>query len=259
MDLAAKIPDFEFSTPIFLEQTIILAKQLKQLSTTDISKLMKISPKLAQLNWQRFQDFCQVFNLKNSKPALFLFNGDVYEAMKVQNYTKQDLQFAEQNLRILSGFYGILKPLDLIQPYRLEMGLNLKDKFNEIVGRNFSNLSQFWQQKITNFLNQELERRPEKVIINLASNEYFSAVDENKINGRIIHISFKEKLPEHKNLDNQQSHRVIGLFAKKARGLMANFIIKNQINQVEELKAFKDSNYSFQPNLSTHSDWCFCR
>jgi cytoplasmic iron level regulating protein YaaA (DUF328/UPF0246 family) len=230
--------------PVFLPDSRKLITALKKLSVQDLEKLMKISPKLAELNWQRFQDFSLPFNEKNSKPALFLFDGDVYQAMEISRYNKKDLDFAQNHLRILSGLYGILKPLDLMQAYRLEMGTKTK----AILG---TNLPQFWQEKITDSLNTELKNQKEKIIINLASEEYSAAVYDKKIIGKIINIIFKEQ--------KGKDYKTIGLFAKKARGLMADFIIKNKIEKVEDLKDFKIENYSFRKEFSDQSNWHFYR
>ena len=186
LNFEAKIPTVKTTIPNFLSESKILVDKLKKLSGPDIEKLMKISPKLAELNWQRFQDFNSNFNSQNSKPALFLFDGDVYRSMNINKYNKAELDFAQNHLRILSGLYGILKPLDSIQAYRLEMGTNSK----EILGKN---LPQFWQEKIADFLNHELPKQQDKSIINLASEEYFAAINQSKINGKIINIIFKEK------------------------------------------------------------------
>ena len=246
LNFETKIPAVKTTIPKFLNDSKILADQLKKLSVLDLEKLMKISPKLAELNQQRFQDFGQEFNQKfdqqNNKPALFLFDGDVYKGMDIANYNGTDLEFAQNHLRILSGLYGILKPLDLMQPYRLEMGINIK----KILGKN---LPQFWQEKIAGFLNDELLKQQEKTIINLASEEYFKAIDIDKINGKIINIVFKEKKGD--------SHKIIGLFAKKARGLMADFIIKNKIKKAEEIKKFTAKKYQFKTEFSDQLNWHF--
>jgi cytoplasmic iron level regulating protein YaaA (DUF328/UPF0246 family) len=244
LNFEAKIPKTETTIPKFLSESKILVDKLKKLSCGDVAKLMKISPKLAQLNWQRFQNFNPNFNSQNSKPALFLFDGDVYKSMNIGKYNKADLDFAQNHLHILSGLYGILKPLDLMQPYRLEMGTNLK----EILGKN---LPQFWQEKIADFLNSEIQKQQDKTIINLASEEYFAAIDENKINAKIINIIFKEK--------QGSSYKTIGIFAKKSRGLMADFIIKNKIKKTEEIKNFTVEKYQFKPEFSDQLNWHFYR
>jgi cytoplasmic iron level regulating protein YaaA (DUF328/UPF0246 family) len=234
----------EPTIPVLLADSKILVDKLKKLSTQDLEKLMAISPKLAELNRQRFTDFKIPFNEKNAHPALFCFDGDVYKSMAISDYKKADLEFAQNHLRILSGLYGVLKPLDLMQAYRLEMGTDTKKLLSK-------NLPQFWQEKIADLLNLELKKQSEKTIINLASEEYFSAIDEKKINGKIINIIFKEKKGE--------SYKIIGLLAKKARGMMADFIIKNKIEKAEDLKKFVVGGYKFQPKFSDQNNWSFYR
>ncbi len=242
LDFEAKITTKDFTIPEFLDDSKILIKQLKKFSCEDLAKLMKISEKLSVLNYQRFQDFKAPFTIQNSKPAIFVFDGDVYDGIDSENYSKKDLKFAQNHLRILSGLYGILKPLDLIQPYRLEMGTKLKNDLGK-------NLYEFWQDKITLKLNEELKQKSQKVILNLASEEYFSAINIKKIQGEIINIIFKEK--------RGKEYKVIGLLAKKARGLMADFIIKNNINKIEELKNFNIQNYRFDKKISDKNNWYF--
>ncbi len=230
--------------PAFLDDSKKLIASLKKLSASDLMQLMQISEKLAKLNHQRFQDFQIPFNSKNSKPALFVFDGDVYDGIDVENYKKSQLEFAQQHLRILSGLYGVLRPLDLMQAYRLEMGTVFANSRGK-------NLYQFWQEKITNYLNCELEKSADKIILNLASEEYFKAVEVAKIKGEIINVVFKEK----KDLQ----YKIVGIFAKKARGLMADFIIKNEIGDVGEIKKFNAEGYKFSEKMSDGKSWCFCR
>ena len=244
LSFITKIPEIKSSIPVFLPQSQILIDKLKKLSILEIERLMKISPKLAKLNWQRFQEFSLPFDSQNAKPALFFFDGDVYKSMEITNYNKQDLDFANQHLHILSGLYGIIKPFDLIQPYRLEMGVNLKS----ILGQN---LYQFWQNKLTDFLNYELKKQQEKIIINLASKEYFSVINKDNIDGKIINIVFKERIGN--------SYKIIGTFAKKARGLMADFMIKNKIKDSSNFKNFKINGYIFNHEFSSVNEFCFCR
>ena len=244
LNLETKIVSKTHSIPIFLKDSQILINELKKFSALDLAKLMKISDRLAELNFKRYDTFKTPFTMQNSKPAIFIFDGDVYDGIDVENYSKKDLNFAQNHLRILSGLYGILKPLDLIQPYRLEMGTNLKN----LRGKN---LYQFWITKITDLLNEELEKFSEKVILNLASEEYFSAVNSDKIKGQIINIIFKEKKGD--------DYKIIGIFAKKARGLMADYIIKNKIQKAEQVKKFNCSNYKFKKEFSDKNNWCFCR
>lgn len=232
------------TTPEFLSESKILVEELKKFSPQKISELMEISEKLADLNYQRYQDFKTPFTEKNSKPALFVFDGDVYDGIDVENYNKKDLEFAQNHLRILSGLYGVLRPLDLMQAYRLEMSIPLKNKKGK-------NLYEFWQEKITQNLNEMLEKSQDKIILNLASEEYFKAVVTKKIKGKIINIVFKEK----KNND----YKIIGIFAKKARGLMANYIIKNKIAEISEIKKFNIEGYKFKKEFSSESEICFVR
>ena len=232
----------EATAPSLLDDSKKLISVLKKLSIAEIAQLMKISDKLASLNYQRFQDFTAPFTVQNSKPAIFVFDGDVYDAIAAEKYSVEDLNFAQQHLRILSGLYGLLRPLDLMQAYRLEMSTALAQGKNK-------NLYQFWQEKITNSLNEELAKMEEKVLLNLASEEYFSAVDTNKIKARIINIVFKEK--------SSDGYKIVGIFAKKARGLMADFIIKNKIDKADQLKQFKLADYQFVEKFSSENNWHF--
>ncbi len=242
LDFESPFPQVKSTTPTFFNDTKKLVSQLKKLSAKDLETLMSISPKLAELNFKRFQDFSSNFTIKNSKPALFLFDGDVYKSMAIDSYDTKDLTFAQNHLRILSGLYGVLKPLDLMQAYRLEMGIATK----KIIGKN---LPEFWQEKIADLFNEELKAQKEKTIINLASEEYFAAIDEKKIDGKIINIIFKQKSGE--------NYKTIGIMAKKARGLMADFIIKNKIDKSEDLKKFDISNYKFRKEFSDQNNWAF--
>lgn len=244
LNQSAIIPPVKSTIPALLDDSKKLIDKLKKLPSKDLEKLMSISPKLAELNWQRFQDFSLPFHSGNSKPALFLFDGDVYRAMTIADYDKKDLTFSQNHLRILSGLYGILKPLDLIQPYRLEMGTNTKNILKKT-------LPQFWQEKIVELLNNDLKSELDQTVVNLASQEYFSAVPGKKINGRVVNIIFKEK--------KGNSYQTIGLFAKKARGLMADFIIKNKIDKSEKIKNFAIAGYSFRKEFSDYSNWHFYR
>lgn len=232
------------TVPSFLGDSQKLISVLQKFSVADLMQLMGISDKLASLNHQRFQDFSLPFTDKNSKPAIFVFDGDVYDGIDVVNYSLQDLDFAQRHLRILSGLYGVLRPLDLMQAYRLEMGTVLQNEKGK-------NLYQFWQEKITNYLNEELAKAEEKTLLNLASEEYFSAVDTKKIKGKIINIVFKEK----KNSD----YKIVGIFAKKARGLMTDFIIKNKIKKAEDVKNFALNGYKFYAEFSNENNWHFYR
>jgi hypothetical protein len=208
----------------FLEETKYLVKELKTYTVSDLKSLMKLSDNLAQLNWQRFQDW----NTKDVGQALFMFKGDVYQGLKAENFTNIELDFAQENLRILSGLYGLLKPKDLIYPYRLEMGTKLITKTG-------NNLYKFWENRLRKVLLSELKNEEE--IINLASEEYSKAIQLNKFNNPVI-------TPVFKDLKNGEL-KVISFFAKRARGEMVNFIIKNKIKNSENLKSFSNLGYQF--------------
>ena len=234
----------DFSQPVFLKETNELIDQLKQLTSENISNLMSISEKLSKLNYKRFQTFHSPFTLKNAKQALLAFKGDVYSGIATESYTDKDFAFAQKHLRILSGLYGILKPLDLMQPYRLEMGTKLSV-------HNFKNLYDFWGNKLTNLLDSELSKASEPILINLASNEYFKAIKTKNLKANLINIEFKE--------NKQGKLKVIGIHAKKARGLMANYVIKNRIETPEKLKEFHLNGYNFNSELSDKNSYIFTR
>jgi cytoplasmic iron level regulating protein YaaA (DUF328/UPF0246 family) len=228
----------------FLPEAEKIVAVLKKKKPAQLARLMDISPKLAELNYHRFQEWALPFTQENSWQAVLMFNGDVYQGLKAETFTATEFDAAQQHLRILSGVYGLLKPLDLIQPYRLEMGTNLG------IARK-KNLYEFWKLKITSKLNEELAETGQKELINLASNEYFSAIDTKKLKARIITPVFKE----HK--DGQ--YQMVSFFAKKARGLMSRFIIQNQITDPEEMKAFDLDGYYFNNQLSKGDNWVFTR
>jgi len=208
----------------FLEETNYLVNELKTYSVSDIKSLMNLSDNLAQLNWQRFQNW----NTKDVGQALFMFKGDVYQGLKAETLTNIELAFAQNNLRILSGLYGFLKPKDLIYPYRLEMGTKLKTKSG-------NNLYKFWEDKLHQALFSELKNGEE--IINLASEEYSKAIQLNKFSNPII-------TPVFKDFKNGKL-KVVSFFSKKARGEMVNFIIKNKIIKSDSLKSFSNLGYQF--------------
>jgi uncharacterized protein len=228
------------SQPEFKTNTMELVAIMKKKSSSELMKLMDISENLAQLNRERFLNFKKTFEPGNSKQALLAFKGDVYTKMDVENYSEEDFEFAQNHLRILSGLYGLLKPLDLIQPYRLEMGIRLENKRGK-------NLYEFWGLRIAKAINEIAQGDP---VINLASQEYFKAVDVEKLSSKVITPVFKE----FKN----GKYQVIGLFAKQARGLMTDYIIKNRINNPEELKVFNLGKYEFKEE-NANREWVFVR
>ncbi len=233
--------DFKCTTttkPIFQNETSQLVDHLKKITVDNLQELMSISKKLGELNYQRFQDF-----QKNpERQAILAFDGDVYDGIDKKNYNEKDFNFAQNHVVILSGLYGLLRPLDSIKPYRLEMGTNFKN-FNFFI----KNLYDFWSEKIT----QEINQNPAKIIINLASQEYFSAINSSQINKKIIEIIFQEK--------KNGTLTTIGINSKKARGLMTNFAIKNKISNPQNLQDFCEENYQFDSSLSNSKKWFFTR
>ncbi len=247
----AKKLDFEtepkidnHSIPNLLHDAEILVNVAKKLSRSKLVQTMKISEKIADLNYQRFQDFSPPFHLGNAKQAALVFNGDTYLGLQANTLSKRDMVFAQKHLRILSGLYGILRPLDLIQPYRLEMGSNFQTPKTK-------NLYEFWGNRITEAINTALEGHKDNTLINLASSEYFKAVNQKELSGLILTPIFKE-------LKDGQS-RTIGMFAKQARGAMARFIITSRIDRVSGLKDFNAKGYQYRNDLSDETNWVFTR
>jgi len=234
----------EVTTPVFLDESLKLVKILRRYSPEEIQALMGVSPRIAELNARRFQAFSVPFTPENARPALFAFRGDVYRGIRVEEYDREDLLFAQRHLRILSGLYGCLRPLDLIQPYRLEMKTRLKNPRGD-------NLYRFWGERITRCLNEALAAEKEPVLVNLASNEYFKAVKPKLLEGRLLQIDFKE-------VKNGKA-RTIAVFAKRARGMMADYIVRNRIEQVEAIQAFDREGYRFSAGDSDETRWTFVR
>lgn len=213
---------------------------LKNKSQEQISKLMSVSEKLSKLNFERFQKFKTPFTLDNAKQALLAFKGDVYSGIDAPSLSNKDLDFAQENVRMLSGLYGVLRPLDLIQPYRLEMGT----KLNNHKGKN---LYDYWGSEISEVLNED----ESELIVNLASNEYSKAIDKKTLKADILDVVFKDKKAD--------TYKVIGIYAKRARGLMVNYIIRNRLTNAESLKNFSDEGYRFDEKLSSKSVWVYLR
>ncbi|CAB5498971.1 peroxide stress protein YaaA [Bathymodiolus azoricus thioautotrophic gill symbiont] len=223
-----------------MKQSQTLIDILKDKSQDEISSLMSISEKLSALNFERFQSFKTPLTLVNAKQALFAFKGDVYNGIDASSLDTQDLKFAQASVRMLSGLYGVIRPLDLIAPYRLEMGTRLANDKGK-------NLYEFWGDDISQVLNKD----ESEVIINLASNEYFKGIDKKALNAKIINIVFKE----FKN----NAYKVIGIYSKRARGLMVRYMIDNQLENPELLKAFDVEGYGFNQSISDESTWVFTR
>lgn len=236
------VPSFkEFTLPQFTSDVKSLVNTMKKKSAREISELMHVSENLAVLNEERYKTFQKEFTPENSKQAILAFNGDVYTKIDVESYNKADFEFAQDHLRILSGLYGLLKPLDLIQPYRLEMGTRLETK----KGRN---LYEYWDKKIAKAIKEAAAGR---TVVNLASQEYFKAVDLKTLKTPLVNIHFKE----FKN----NNYQIVGFFAKQARGMMTNYAIKNRLNNPEDLKFFDMEGYEYSAPMSSASDWVFIR
>lgn len=234
----------KFSLPLFLNDSEQLIFELRKIDPKAIASLMKVNKNIANLTIERILSWKLPFNMDNAKQALLTFKGQVYVGLNAESLSEDDLLFAQDHLRILSGLYGILKPLDLMQPYRLEMGTPLNNSRGK-------NLYEFWNLKISDSINNELAKQKHKVIINLASNEYFKAIKPKQIKKNIITPVFKETKGE--------KLKVITVYAKTARGLMTRFIIQNKIENPEDIKAFDTDGYLYNPNLSTTNEWVFVR
>lgn len=234
----------DHSKPNLLRESEQLVTELRDKSTEDLQQLMSVSEKIASLNHTRFQEFTTPFSPDNARQALLAFKGDVYTDIAIQDYSEEDFAFAQAHLRILSGLYGLLKPMDLIQPYRLEMKTKLQNQRGK-------DLYQFWGDRITTQLNQSLTAQESQVLINLASNEYYKAIQTDTLDGEVITPVFKE----HK----EGKYKVVAIYAKRARGKMANFIIQNRIDRPEQVKTFAEDGYEYSENLSSTQEWVFVR
>ena len=239
MDMEAEI-HADFTQPEFLEQSQKLISKAREFSTTELMEFMAISEKLAKLNQQRFKTWKTPFTTDNAKQCIFAFTGDVYDGLDAPSLKKREITFAQNHLRILSGLYGLLRPLDLIQPYRLEMGRPLETS-------SAKNLYKFWKESVTEKLNQSKG----DLLINLASQEYFKAINKRVLNKQIISPVFKD--------EKNGTFKIISFFAKKARGSMARFIIQNRITDAEGLLEFSEAGYVYNATLSTPAEPVFTR
>ncbi len=244
LDYDSPLATSKYSQPELLAESQLLADTCKTLSPADLSSLMGISDKLAGLNAARFGQWSQPFTTENARPAVLAFNGDVYTGLDASSLTERDFDYAQQHMRILSGLYGLLRPLDLMQAYRLEMGTKLANQRG-------ANLYQFWGDIITDKLNEAIAAQGDDLLINLASNEYFKSVKKKSLKATVITPAFKD-------WKNGQ-YKMISFFAKKARGLMARYIIENQVNSLEQLKQFDAAGYQYSAELSKGNDWVFTR
>lgn len=237
LDYESKLPTDQFTEPVFIKEATKLNGVLEKKSKKQLTNLMGISEKLAELNYQRYKEFSTPFNTANARPAVYAFSGDVYVGLDAYAIPQKKIMHLQETVRILSGLYGVLKPLDLIQPYRLEMGTELK------VNRS-KNLYEFWGDKITKSLNKELN--DDEIILNLASNEYFKSVNTKLLKGKLISPVFKD-------LKNGKL-KIISFFAKKARGSMARFVIDHKINSYDDLLKFNYDGYQFSRNETKSKD-----
>jgi len=230
--------------PGYLDQSQILIDRLRQYSAIDLAELMHLSMNLAELNFDRYEQWQQQVDDATGKQCVLAFKGDVYQGLDAESFSEDDLEYAQEHLRILSGLYGLLKPLDLMRPYRLEMGTKLQNERGK-------NLYEFWGTRITDAINEQLKKQGDDVLINLASNEYFKSVKPKLLEGRIITPQFKEK--------KNGQYKMIGIYAKKARGLLSRYILLNRLDNPEEIKSFDVEGYAFNEALSKGDNWVFTR
>ncbi len=247
LDFKSRVRTRKFSQPRFLEDAARLVEHMKTLDPDDLSELMDINPELAELNWQRYASWETPFSLRNARQAVFAFRGDVYLGLQAERFGTAELNFAQKHLRILSGLYGLLRPLDLIQPYRLEMG-------RQVAVDGHSGLYDFWGSRLAESLNEDLAAQPQKrkLLVNLASSEYFESVDERALEADVITPVFKDQTA-------RGDYRVLSFLAKRARGEMAAWIIRNRVNAAHALKKFDENGYRYSAGESTADRLVFLR
>ena len=234
--------NIEKTIPFFLNESQDLINNLLSLKKSDISSLMKLSPSLSELNYNRYKKWDINHNNKNSYPAISCFEGDVYKNINIECMTSKKLNFLQKHVRILSGLYGLLKPFDLIQPYRLEMGTKL-------INSNGNNLYKFWGNKINEYLKDDLNENT--ILVNLASNEYYKSINSKNINNKIITPVFLD--------EKKGKFKVVSFFAKRARGSMVEYITKNKLDKIEKLRDFTGLGYTFDKSRSSESEYVYCR
>ncbi|MFK7820761.1 MAG: peroxide stress protein YaaA [Planctomycetaceae bacterium] len=244
LDFSPPDASIPFTQPDLLDESEELIAELRKKSAANIGKLMSISDKLADLNHQRYQDFETPFTPENSKQAILAFQGDVYQPLELDTYKKADYNYAQKHVRILSGLYGVLRPLDLMQAYRLEMGTKLKTDRGK-------SLYDFWGSKVTNCLNEALGQQRGRQLINLASNEYFNSVKTADLEADVITPVFKDL--------KKGKYVIVSFYAKKARGMMINYMVRNRSKKPDDLKAFDTAGYSFNGDLSDEKTFTFTR
>lgn len=244
LDYESPLPTQRKTQPRLKDHAAELIRDLRKLTVDEVGQLMSISDKLATLNHKRFQTYEEEFTAQNARPALFAFTGDVYQGMELDDWSADDFSAAQQQMRILSGLYGVLRPLDLMQPYRLEMGTKFANKRGK-------NLYEFWGSDITDLLNKDLKKSGSDLVVNLASNEYFSAVKKKELDGQLITPVFKD--------EKNGTYKIISFYAKKARGMMADFIIRQGVTDLAGLKKFKSAGYKLVASESDDSTLVFHR
>jgi cytoplasmic iron level regulating protein YaaA (DUF328/UPF0246 family) len=244
LDFKPLFPDKPHTFPALLGESGLLMKSLQKQKPVDLQKLMNINPKLAELNYERHLKWNEAHSANNSKQAIYVFKGEVYRGVKIDSYTTIEIENLQNKLRILSGLYGILRPLDLMQEYRLEMGSALENSRG-------NNLYNFWGNKVTEQLNLLINETKSEYLINLASAEYFKVVNQKLLNAKVINIVFLEF--------KDGVYKPIVVYTKKARGLMVSFIVKNNLKNVDELKLFDWEGYYFNPTMTSKTEWVFTR
>ena len=232
------------SFPQYIEQAQVLVNQVRKYSVPQLKSLMKVSDKLATLSFERYARWSNSYSAEEGQQAILAFSGEVFNGLQARTLSEKDLLFAQEHIRLLSGLYGVLRPLDLILPYRLEMGTKLKNK-------KVKNLYEFWKDIIPHKIAEDTAIQCPEVLINLASNEYFRSIDPGSFPYEIVTPVFKES--------DGEGYRNVTVYAKKARGMMLRFIIQNRISDPEYLKAFDEEGYYFNNDLSNGKEWIFCR
>lgn len=244
LDMDSPAPLKEATQCDFLDQSQVLIDALRELSVEDVAKLMDLSAKLSELNVQRYRDFHLPFSAHNAKQAVFAFNGDVYEGLSASQLSTDQIHWLQDHLRILSGLYGLLRPLDYMQPYRLEMGTSFANSRGK-------NLYAFWGGRLTQAVNSLLAQQAQPVLVNLASTEYFSSIQAQAIQAPIITPVFQD--------EKAGKYKIISFYAKKARGLMVRYAAEQAIDDVQALKGFNLAGYAYAPEVSTETEWVFRR
>jgi len=244
LDFSKSLATKSHTIPVFINESEELVGIIRQFSVVELMKLLRISKSMAETNYNRYKKWNASTKPNTSKIALLTFKGEVFENIKAGSLTASDFEFANRHLKIISGLYGLLRPLDYMLPYRLEMGTKL-------LNNEGNNLYDFWKNRITYELNKSLSEKNHNVILNLASNEYFKVIDQNKLQKPVLNISFIQK--------QSGSYKNIGIYSKKARGHMVNFIIKNRITKTNDLKAFCEDGYLFNSHFSNEKEWVFTR